>query len=117
MMWQRRNLALQEITARSDLSNEITPSYEAGDGTLMRTLIDIGSETSVIAQDFVTDRKLQMEPVTTSAEDGCLEVTMCGNTRVYALHYVGVCIRSLQGKDLTRYQRKGGHHSRSRHTV
>ena len=71
-MWQRRNPALLESSAGSNLPNEITLSHEVRSGTLMRTLIHVGSETSIIAQNFVTDGSLRMESMMTSGEDKML---------------------------------------------
>ena len=102
-MWQKRNPALWEITGCSHLPNEITSLHGIKDGALMKTLLDVGSETSIIAQNFVTSRELWIEPMATSEGDGCLKITTCGNANVCSPHYVGVCVGSNDPVKTGRY--------------
>ena len=60
----------------------------------MKTLLDVGSETRIITQDFVTSRELQAEPMAGSMKDGCLEITTLGNVNLYFPNYVEICIGS-----------------------
>ena len=60
----------------------------------MKTLLDAGSETSTITQDFITIRELRAEPVTGSVKDDCLETTTLGDACSYPSNYVEINIRS-----------------------
>ena len=60
----------------------------------MKTLLDVGSEISIITQDFVTNRELWVEPRAKSMRNKHLEITTFGNVSVYSPNYVEVCIRS-----------------------